>query len=173
MRGDINILLTGRPGVGKTTLIMKVAEGIRNLAVGGFYTKEIRERGVRVGFKILTLDGRGGLLAHIKHGGVFRVGKYFVNISDLEELGVGSILDSLDKDVIIIDEVGKMELFSGKFRDAVLRALDAGRVLGTIKLAGDDFTEKIRGRRDTEIIEVTFQNRDVLVQELSERVSGR
>lgn len=166
-------MLTGRPGVGKTTLIMKVAGGIENRELGGFYTQEIREMGIRTGFKILTLDGREGVLSHINYKGKYRVGKYSVNLIDLEGIGVKSILDSLGKDIIIIDEVGTMELFSEKFRDAVLRVLDTGKVLGTIKLGRDRFTEKIRTRKDTEIIEVTFQNRDFLVQELTERILNR
>ena len=168
-----NILLTGPPGVGKTTLIMRVIEKIKNRGVGGFYTEEIREKGVRTGFKILTLDGNEGILSHVDHDSRVRVGRYRVNIDDLENIAVKSILDSLGKDTIIIDEVGRMELVSEKFRDAVMKALDTGRVLGTIRLGRDEFTEKIRMRVDTEIIAVTFQNRDSLVSELVEKILKR
>jgi len=168
-----NILLTGPPGVGKTTLIMRVIEKIKNREIGGFYTEEIREKGVRTGFKILTLDGNEGILSHVNYKGRFRVGRFRVNIDDLENIAVKSILDSLGKDTIIIDEVGRMELVSEKFRDAVMRALDTGRVLGTIRLGRDEFTEKIRMRGDTEIIVVTFQNRDSLVSELVEKILKR
>jgi len=129
-----NILLTGPPGAGKTTLIMRVIEKIKNMGVGGFYTEEIREKGVRTGFKILTLDGNEGILSHVDHDSRVRVGRYRVNIDDLENIAVKSILDSLGKDTIIIDEVGRMELVSEKFRDAVMKALDTGRVLGPRKL---------------------------------------
>ncbi len=168
-----NILLTGPPGAGKTTLIMRVIEKIKNMGVGGFYTEEIREKGVRTGFKILTLDGNEGILSHVDHDSRVRVGRYRVNIDDLENIAVKSILDSLGKDTIIIDEVGRMELVSEKFRDAVMKALDTGRVLGTIRLGRDEFTEKIRMRVDTEIIVVTFQNRDSLVSELVEKILKR
>ena len=104
--------------------------------------------------------------------GRFRVGKYFVNIEDIDEIGVKSILDSLKKDLIVVDEIGKMELFSEKFRDAVLRALDTGRVLGTIRLGKDPFVEGIRGRRDVEIILVTLENRDFLVDEVIRKIKG-
>ncbi len=167
---DKNILLTGTPRVGKTTLVKRVVEGIRERGAGGFYTEEIRDRGDRTGFKILTLDGGEGLLAHVSHKSRFRVGRYHVNIKDLEDIAVRSIIDSLDKKLIVIDEIGRMELFSDKFRDAILKALDTGRVFGTIKLGGDEFTDKIRTRRDTEIMEVTIQNRDILASELTERI---
>jgi len=165
-----NILLTGPPRIGKTTLIMRVIEKIKNREVGGFYTEEIREKGIRKGFKILTLDGNEGILSHVNYKGRFRVGKYSVNLIDLEEIGVKSILDSLEKDIIVIDEVGKMELFSEKFKAVVLRAMDTGKVLGTIKLGRDEFTERIRMRKDTEITGVTFQNRDTLVNRLVEEI---
>lgn len=99
---DKNILLTGTPRVGKTTLVKRVVEGTRERGAGGFYTEEIRDRGDRIGFKILTLDGREGLLAHVSHKSRFRVGRYHVNIKDLEDIAVRSILDSLDKKLIVI-----------------------------------------------------------------------
>jgi nucleoside-triphosphatase len=166
-----NILLTGPPRVGKTTLIMKALAKLKEKDSGGFYTEEIREKGVRVGFRILTLDGMEGILSHVDYRGGVRVGRYGVNLIDLEEVGVKSILDSLEKDVVVIDEIGKMELFSGKFRDAVMKALDTGKVLGTIKLGIDEFTEEIRMRKDVETIEVTFQNRDTLADRLIEKIS--
>ena len=97
-----NILLTGKPRVGKTTIVKKVLKGLTEINAGGFYTEEIKERGVRVGFKIKTLDGKEGILSHVDHKGRFRVGKYFVNINDLDEIAVKSITDSLNKDLILL-----------------------------------------------------------------------
>jgi nucleoside-triphosphatase len=169
---DKNILLTGKPGCGKTTLIRNVLEGLTGTNAGGFYTQEIRGGGGRVGFKINTLDGKEGVLAHVDYKGRFRVGKYFVNIDDIDEIGVKSILDSLKKDLIIIDEIGRMELFSEKFRDVTLMALGTGRVLGTIMLGSDPFVEGIKEREDVEIIPVTLKNRDFLVGEIIRGVRG-
>lgn len=165
-------MLAGPPRVGKTSLIMRVLEELKIVNVGGFYTEEIRERGLRVGFRIVSLDGKQGVLSHVDLVSGFRVGRYGVNISDLENIGVKSVLDSLGKDLIVVDEIGKMELFSERFKDAVLKALDTGRVFGTIKLSRDGFTEGIRKRQDTEIIEVSFQNRNQLVQELVGKIEG-
>ncbi|RLI90982.1 MAG: AAA family ATPase [Candidatus Altiarchaeales archaeon] len=157
-----NILLTGRPGIGKTTIIKRVLDRI-DLSAGGFYTQEIREHGIRTGFKIITLDGNEGLLAHTELNTRFRVGRYFVNIDDIDEIAVQSILDSLDRDLIIIDEIGRMELFSEKFKEAVILALETKRVLGTIMRWSNIFTDSIKARDDTDVIDVNLENRDSLV----------
>ncbi|HIE34460.1 MAG TPA: NTPase [Candidatus Altiarchaeales archaeon] len=157
-----NILLTGESGIGKTTAIKKILERV-DLSAGGFYTQEIRENKMRTGFKIITLDGKEGLLAHIELNTRYRVGKYSVNPDDLDNIAVRSILESLNNDLIVIDEIGRMELFSEKFKKAVILALDTRRVLGTIKVSGDLFTDSIRRRDDTEIISVNLENRNSLV----------
>ena len=89
-----NILLTGVPGVGKTTLVRRVLAEI-DVKIGGFYTEEIRERGKRVGFSIKTFEGRTGILAHVNHKGPHRVGKYAVNIEDLEQIAAESVVSAL------------------------------------------------------------------------------
>lgn len=159
-----NILLSGKPGCGKTTLIRKVLNEVDVIDSGGFYTQEIRRGGVRVGFKIITLDGKEGVLSHVDYGGGFRVGKYFVNTRDIDEFAVGSILDSLNKELIVIDEIGKMELFSREFMGAVLKALDTKRVFGSITLWKNPFVEGIKKRGDVEIFMVTSGNRYELVE---------
>jgi len=162
-----NILLTGKPGVGKTTIIEKVIERIGKNKIHGFYTKEIRENNKRTGFRIVTIDGKEGILSHVNLKSRFRIGRYFVNIDDIDEICVKSILDGIENgEWIIIDEIGKMELLSEKFREAVLMALDTKKVLGTVKGSGDEFTDKIKEREDTDVIEVNFDNRDLLVDRL-------
>lgn len=154
-----NIFITGRPSCGKTTLIMQIIKEL-NLNIGGFYTAEIRERGQRKGFKIIDLGGKGGVLADIDLKSPYKVGKYKVNLKDLEEIGVKSILNAIGKNkIVIIDEIGKMELFSEKFRKAVEEAVNSkNKVLGTIKLAKDPFTEKIKNTKDTRIFHLTEGN---------------
>ncbi|MCL6473397.1 MAG: NTPase [Firmicutes bacterium] len=156
-----NIFITGKPGTGKTTLIKKIIAEL-NLNAGGFFTQEVREAGERIGFDILTLDGRRGTLARKGMKSRFRVGKYGVSLNDLDEIAVDSIRKALQENkIVIIDEIGKMELFSEKFKDAVVQALESENiVLGTIKLADDPFTDKIRRRDDTVIFELTAENRE-------------
>lgn len=166
-----NVFITGKPGCGKTTLIMEILKEL-NLDAGGFYTSEIREKGVRKGFKIKTLNGKEGILAHINIESPYKVSKYGVNIKDLEEIGVKSILDSLEKNKItVIDEVAKMELFSEKFKKAVLTALNSkNKILGTIKLTSDPFTDKIKSRKDTKVFYLTRENREEIKKQLKELI---
>jgi len=156
-----NIFITGKPGCGKTSLIIEIIKEL-NLNAGGFYTQEIRENNIRKGFKIVILEGREGILAHINIKSPYRVSKYKVNIKDLEELGVKSILNALKENKIcVIDEVGTMEMYSEKFKKAVSTALDSkNKVLGVIKLTTDPLTNKIRKRKDTKIFHLTRENRE-------------
>src|SRR4030042_397641 len=115
-------LLTGSPGAGKTTIIREVVARFKNKA-GGFYTQEIRVGGIRQGFKITALNGREAVLSHVDISSPHRVSKYGVDISNLDNIGVAALYQSLkESDLIIIDEIGKMELFSPRFRESALKA---------------------------------------------------
>jgi len=162
-----NIFITGKPASGKTTLIIEIIKEL-NLNAGGFYTLEIREKGVREGFKITTLDGEEGILAHIDIKSPYKVSKYKVNIKDLEEIGVKSISDALkESKTVIIDEIGLMEMKSEKFKKAVLTALNSkSKVLGTIRLEHHPFTDKIKARKDTKIFHLTRENREEIKKEI-------
>ena len=163
-----NILICGPPGVGKTTLIKKILENI-NLRAGGFYTEEIKENNRRVGFKIISLDNQEGILAHISIKGAKRVGRYGVNIYDLENIGVKSLSQALrDDELIIIDEIGKMEVFSEKFKEKVLDCLNSKKiVLATISIGGDKFISNIKRRDDIILFEITKENRNKLIEIIS------
>jgi len=162
------VLLTGRPGCGKTTLIKRV---VNELAVpaGGFYTEEIRERGERVGFKIITLDGQEALLAHEDFKTPQRVGKYGLALSALETVGVGALREAMRaRQLIVLDEIGPMELRSAIFRDVVNKTFDIGvPVLATITARSFPFSDALRKRSDVSVIEVRPNNREQLVCELS------
>ncbi len=163
-----NILICGPPGVGKTTLIKKILENI-NLRAGGFYTEEIKENNRRVGFKIISLDNQKGILAHISVKGMKRVGRYGVNIYDLENIGVKSLSQALrDDDLIIIDEIGKMEIFSDKFKEKVLDCLHSEKfVLATIGIGGDKYISRIKERDDVIVFKMNRENRDRLIDRIS------
>jgi nucleoside-triphosphatase len=168
-----NILLTGRPGCGKTTLIQKVLERYPDKA-GGFYTCEIRQSGKRVGFEMITLDGQRGILAHVNAHSVHRVGKYGVDLTFLEDNGVGSLKGAIqDGLLVVIDEIGPMEIFSTEFQQAVLHALDSGSpVLATIVYRSNRFSDTIKYRSDVCLIEVRPDNRDVLIDRISNLLRG-
>ena len=163
----MNILITGKPGCGKTTLIKQIIEEL-NLNVGGFYTQEMRIGGRRVGFKIISVDGNESILAHVDIKSPYRVSKYGVNIESIEKIGVKSILKALEEnDVIVIDEIGKMELFSPRFKEVVNKALNSEKMLlATILLAPNPFTDKIKRRQDVKLFYLTPENREKVKEEI-------
>ncbi len=165
-----NIFLTGAPSSGKTTVIKKVIETLRHPA-NGFYTEEERVGGKRVGFLMKTLNGKVSYLAHQDVKSDFSIRRYGVSIGNIENIAVPSITPTMNN-IIILDEIGKMECFSLAFKQAVTNALDAPNiVLGTITLGGNDFIREIKKREDIEISEVTENNRDSLPDLILEKVT--
>jgi nucleoside-triphosphatase len=162
-----NLLLTGRPGVGKTTLIKKLSEALKPSHPVGFYTDEIREGGVRKGFELVTLDGRRQILSHVGIKGPFRVGKYGVDIAGFETFFEAIDFLSPATRLVIIDEIGKMECLSGKFRTLLREILNSQKsLIATIALKGGGIIAEIKGRRETTLLEVTAQNRDSILSEV-------
>lgn len=170
----MNLLLTGKPGVGKTTVIQKVLTRLDREA-GGFTTQEIRRAGTRVGFSIRAVDsGQEGVLAHIDISSPHRVGKYAVNVGDMERIGVAALIRAIRSgSLIVMDEIGRMENFCVSFQQAVLQALDAPQdVLGTLQMRSTPFLNDIRERPDVTIRLVTSQNRDGLPDRLVALLEG-
>ena len=123
-----------------------------------------------MGFRIISLDGREGTLAHTDLQSPFRVGRYGVHVEDIDAVGVRALELALEiRRCIVIDEIGSMELFSRKFLQCVLRCLDAPLpVLGTIQKKRTDILNNIRARSDVDVMEITMANRDRLPQTLLE-----
>jgi len=166
-----NILITGPPGCGKSTLIEKVVERM-NYPTTGFFTREIREKGRRVGFAITTLDGKNGVLAHEDYTSSGRVSRYGVNFQDIAEIAVPSMIPADYNEIVVIDEIGKMECLSSTFRGTLARVLDSpNRVIGSVAQKGDAFIQRIKERADVRIVHVTPQNRDGLVHEILKCIS--
>ena len=164
------ILVSGRPGIGKTTLVLKVVAGGIPLA-GGFTTEEVRKDGSRMGFRVKDIhSGEEGILADIDRKGPPRVGKYGVDVASFDRIGVNALRESMGRQgCIIIDEIGKMELCSRAFEDAVTAAMDSDHpLLGTIPAYPLVFLEGLRRRGDVTVIEVTASNRDGLAPRLVE-----
>jgi len=218
------ILITGKPNVGKTTIIQKVLKELP-VTYGGFYTEEIRERGARVGFRLRTTDGVEGILAHVRSESPHRVGKYGVEVSSFEDIAVPALdrilrqftsgetgssertfpyasrgeekggrfgearipqsippYDNRGEEkggpsgvarlphsamLVVIDELGRMELFSQKFQDKVLEVFDHPLpILAVLQDSHNPFLDAIRGRDDVRVIRVTRKNRDELVGEI-------
>jgi len=159
------LFLTGQPGVGKTTVLLRVADTLKDKGykLGGMISREVREQGTRVGFEIRDFHtGQKGWLAHIRQTSGPQVGKYRVNLDDLKNIGVNSILNAIkNTDIIIVDEIGPMELFSQAFRDAIFQAAESTKpLLGTIHFrAQHPLIDTIKTRNDVEIFTVTNENR--------------
>ena len=166
-------LLTGRPGTGKTSLIKQVAARMKGRA-GGFYTEEIRTRGIRQGFRLVTLDGEEAILAHVDIHSQYRVSKYGVDLEGLEGVGVPALHRAARHyDLVVIDEIGRMELFSAKFREAVSEVINSGkRVLGTIMLSPDSWADAIRRHPQVNLITVTRDNYHQVLAELLDWLSA-
>lgn len=162
------LLLTGRPGVGKTTVIRAVLAHLGDRA-GGFYTEEVREAGRRTGFRLVAV-GRdvpsSGVLASVSISGPQRVGKYGVHLDDLERVGVASLRRALAEprvSVLVIDEIGKMELFAASFREVVLEALASSKpVLATVMARPEPWVDGIKARSGVTVVEVTMANRQAM-----------
>ncbi|MDH5783091.1 MAG: NTPase [Candidatus Bathyarchaeota archaeon] len=159
------LFVNGRPGVGKTSVLLRAVEGLKTKGykIGGMLSREVREKGMRIGFEIIDFySERRGWLAHVNQPVGPKVSKYRVNLNDLDIIGAGSIRDAAkNAQIIIIDEIGPMELFSRAFREAVVEAMNSGKpLLGTIHFkARDPLINLIKNRDDAEIIEVTYENR--------------
>ena len=170
MKSKLNILIRGKPNVGKSTLIQKLVQLLKQKGktIGGIITPEIRESN-RLGFEIVDMmTGERGILSHINQKEGPRISRYRVNLNDLNNIGVRGIKRALEKkaDLIIIDEIGKMELFSKEFQAVVWEALNLQKVLGTIGQISHPFVTKIYQREDLKVITLTSQNRDVMFEEL-------
>ena len=169
------MLITGTPGAGKTTVLSKVIETLKakGYSVGGMISREVRTCGTRVGFEVLDLgSGRRGWLAHTDQKQGPRVGRYRVNLEDLDNIGVDAIVKAIENlDIIVIDEIGPMELYSEKFKMAVKRAAESGKfVISTIHWkARDKLIMEVKAREDAEIYMVTYENRGNLHEIIVEK----
>ena len=162
------ILLTGLPRCGKTTAVTQIVKILNCEKIAGFYTQEIRERGIRKGFSWQRLDGVSGTLAHIDIKGPFRVGKYGVDVAAFEK-SVVPILDAEKTDVqlFIIDEIGKMECYSKKFVAAIHRLFKSDKsVLSTVALKGSGLISEVKDYPNTRLFNLTRQNSEKTIEEI-------
>ncbi len=165
--------MTGLPGCGKTTAIIKIITNLKGLKIAGFYTQEIRQKGKRKGFRWTNFDGSTGILAHLDIKGPFRVGKYGVDVAGFQKAVVPALdFEHTDAQLFVLDEIGKMECLSEEFATAVRRLFASDRpVLATVAQKGHGLISEIKNYPQTMLFKLTPQTRDKTVTEVSQILS--
>ena len=158
--------------MGKTTLIRKLYEALKDFHPVGFYTTEIREKGMRRGFELVNIEGKRGVLSHVDIKSRYRVGRYKVDVSGFEDFLDGISFFDPSSDMIMVDEIGKMECLSNKFDRIMKEVLDSEKwVIATIALKGAGLITEVKQRQDVKLFEITASNRDVLLSEILKEIS--
>lgn len=177
MEADVQrILLEGRPGVGKTTVVRRLLSLLESggIEVGGFTTGEIREGGQRTGFTIEAIGGPRAVLARAAQTSEFRVGRYGVDLTAIERVALPAVSRAAGRrSIVVMDELGRMELASAAFVEAVSRVFAADHsVVATVHVFSHPFTDALKARPDVEVIRVTPENRDGLPGQLAARLAA-
>jgi nucleoside-triphosphatase len=162
------LLLTGRPGVGKTTVVCRLAELLGDWRLAGFYTLELRHHGGRQGFRAVTFDHREWVIAHVDLSGTPRVGKYGVDVAAIDELADLTLTAGPEIDLFIVDEIGKMECLSAVFVARIRRLLDSEEPLvATVAERGSGLVPEVKKRTDCVLGEVNLNNRNELPEKVA------
>ncbi|TJZ59076.1 hypothetical protein FCH28_02760 [Streptomyces piniterrae] len=170
------ILLEGRPGAGKTTVVRRLSTLLRARRTIGFTTEEIRQGGTRTGFALETVDdGARAVLAHVDFPGPPRVGRYGVDLGVMERLALpplwSAAADPARGELVLIDELGRMELACTAFQDVVRRLFTSDvDIVATVHAKSDPFTDALKRRADIELLQVNRASRDSLPQDLAARL---
>jgi nucleoside-triphosphatase len=168
MKTNKNILITGKPGCGKSTLVQKLRDEFRDRIISGIITPEIRKGSQRYGFKIMDLSSKKEeIMASVDIQSKKRVSKYYVDVQAVNRI-LNKFLEGYEKaDIFIVDEIGKMELYSEKFKEIIIKILDSNKpVIATIALSRDPFLDKIKRREDSRVFHLEKDNWERVLNEI-------
>ena len=176
-----NIFITGYPGSGKTTLFNEIINDIKkikpDIVIYGFTTKEIRDKGERVGFSIQNFKNENGILAHVDFKSGQHVGKYGINLKDLENIGIKTLIESLSNDeieLIAIDEIGRMEMYHPDFLKIVNQIINSSKpLLATISYKNIELLKSLKEKKGNYIINLSITPKDgIKRKEYKEQIIG-
>jgi nucleoside-triphosphatase len=168
------LLLEGRPGIGKSIIARRLVGLLQQVGVpvAGFTTQELRGHGRREGFTVEAVAGERAVLAHVDLPGPPRVGRYGVDLQAFERIALPALRPPGSGGVVIVDELGKMELASAAFRDVVTDLLGRDVALvATVQAARHRFTDALKQRPDVRLVRVTEANRHALPEQLVARLA--
>ncbi len=160
------LLLTGKPHIGKSTAIKKIINCLGHENCGGFWTEEIIKENeeLRTGFMIHTFDGNSGILADVNYTSDLRISRYGVNIEEFEKLCLPALETAIrDKEYVIIDEIGPMQVFSKKYQNILYKLLNSNKkIIGTIFHDSHPWLDEFKKQKSIKLYELTKENRDTL-----------
>lgn len=164
-------LITGPPGCGKTTLIKKIARSVNKPAYG-FYTGELKEQGTRVGFSIASLQGDRAIMSHIDIKSPYKVGKYGVDLEAFEAIAIPQLESALQsKKLTLIDEIGKMELHSSRFKELVEKIIDSDiPLVATIMAKPNRFCDRLKRSPGVELLLLSRQDHEKVFNRIVARL---
>lgn len=172
------LLLTGKPRMGKTTLIKKLIHLVGPDLCGGFYTEEITNAGDRIGFRCVAVDGESVEIANVESPSHIRIGRYGVDVEKFEDFAIHKLREALSsKKIIVIDEMGFMQMLSASFQSMVHEIISDRRiVLGTIPVESHPEIDIIKYRKEVGIISLNEFNRDrmpeLLIKDILKALEG-
>lgn len=170
------LLLTAKPRMGKSIIIKKIINKVGSNNCIGFYSEEIKEDGERIGFQVISLSGRREVFAHVDFISDVRIGRYGIDVKIMEEVLLSELnlaCSNEDDRLIVIDEIGLMQISSLKIREQLLHLAESNKtIIGTIFSDPHPWIDEYKLHKNIRLIQVTEDNRDGIVDELIEIING-